>query len=194
MDINEARRLAADFYKKVKGLRTAYPKNMSYELTTHYLVIADHESINDKSEEYEVPAEYYVLPLTDLTNYLHIKCYNKHGEGPVFIVDDENAILESEDRKGKIRRKIADEIYNAIINIAEEFTIDRCEDVEMVMISPGYEAVLWSVNGDPGYPAEPAEYEGACPHCGNTIIDTESHYRCESCKKFYRTTYSDNDW
>ena len=194
MNTTEANIMAADFYKEVKGLKRAYPTYMSYELTKNYLVLADHESINDKSEEYEVPAEYYALQITEPTNCLHIRCYNEHEEGPVFLIDDENTIFESEDQSGNLSREIADEIYNAIISIAEDFTFARCEDVEIIMVSAGQEAVLWIANGDSGYPATPAEYEGKCPHCSTRVTEIEGHCRCESCKKFYRITYDDCDW
>jgi hypothetical protein len=114
----------------------------------------------------------------------------------MFIITNENTIFEVVDRNGKVSRKIADELYNAIYGIAEEFSIDNCDDVKMTMISPGCAAVLWLANGDPGYPAEPAEYAGECPHCGNTVTEGDGKCRCGNCHKFYKITYDEGegDW
>jgi len=192
MNINEARIMAANFfYRAIKRKRHINLSNISFEITKNYLVIADHEAINDRSDEYEVPSEYYALPFSEPYNYLHIIYYDANGDGPVFYRDDNQTVIKAEDRDGNIILNIPDEIYKAIDILADDFSINGCMDAKMVMVSPGCKAVLWLANGDPGYPPEPPEYEGVCPHCGSPITELEGCCRCISCNKFYKIIYDE---
>lgn len=186
------------FLKEVKGLKTVAA--ISFSETISYYVVADHFSIFDKSEDFDVPAVYYVISRDNFSNWFSVRFFYSS-----FVDEEPSLSLDDNDLRQKVARIfnsegnltdtiIPEEVYDAINSLANEFIRDEALDAEVEMVSPGYPTVRYLSNGDPGYPGADPEYEITCPHCGNLLdFDSEGTFRCDECKKFISVNFEEDD-